>query len=312
MMHGLNLRMIKLNGPCMYKLFYSIFYVISLLPWRVLYFISDGISFILRRIVKYRVDVVDKNLAIAFPEKTIQERKKIAKDFYQQFTDSFIETIKLISLSEKELNKRFVSNIEVLNDLYKTGQPVQLLTGHFFNWEFANLGASNKSLYPFLVVYMPLKNKFFNKLIYDMRARFGSVLIPATNFRTQFHQYVTKGEPYALILAADQNPGNPLQSYWIPFFGKLTPFVKGPEKGGKLNNAAQVFAHFYRVKRGYYQLDFELITTSPNYYKDGELTALFVKVLEEKIKQKPLNYLWSHRRWKYDYDAALHENLVVK
>ena len=296
----------------MYYIIYPIFYLLSLLPWRVLYFISDGIAFLLRKLIKYRVKVVAQNLAIAFPEKSIQERNKIAKDFYQQFTDSFIETIKLISISEKELNKRFSANIAVLNDLYQTGQSVQVLTGHFFNWEFANLSISKDSQYPFLVVYMPLENKAFNKLIYDMRARFGSVLIPATNFRSQFHQYINNGDPYALVLAADQNPGKPLQSYWIPFFGKLTPFVKGPEKGGKLNNAAQVFAHFYRVKRGFYQLDFELITTRPNEYAEGALTASFAKMLEAKIKQQPVNYLWSHRRWKYNYDASLHEKLVVK
>ena len=310
MMLGLNLR--NINQYSMYFIIYPFFYLLSLLPYRVLYLIGDGVAFLLRKVIKYRVKVVDQNLAIAFPEKSMQERKQIAKAFYQQFTDSFLETIKLISISEKELNKRFTSNIQILNDLYKTGQSVQILTGHFFNWEFANLSVSKNSIYPFVAVYMPLENKAFNKLIYNMRSRFGSVMIPATNFKSQFHQYITKGDPYALVLAADQNPGKPLQSYWVPFFGKLVPFVKGPEKGGKLNNAAQVFAHFYRVKRGYYHLDFELLTTTPNDYADGTFTAKFVKVLEEKIRQAPFNYLWSHRRWKYNYDAALHEKLLVK
>ncbi|MEN9697508.1 MAG: hypothetical protein RLZ56_929 [Bacteroidota bacterium] len=294
-----------------YKLFYSFFYLFSLLPFRVLYLISDGIAFILRSVIKYRIEVVNHNLAIAFPEKTLQERAQIKKEFYQQFTDSFIETIKMLSMSERQFEKRFTSNVEVMNKLYATGQNVQLMAGHFFNWEFANWGASKYGHYPFIAVYMPLSNGAFDKLIYDLRARFGSILIPATSFRTQFHKYAKQGI-YAMALAADQNPSNPLQAYWVPFFGRLTPFIKGPEKGSKLNNTAQVFAHFYRTKRGYYHLEYEVMTTSPNYFKDGQLTLMFAKMLEEKIKQHPSNYLWSHRRWKYTYDANMHEQLVVK
>jgi KDO2-lipid IV(A) lauroyltransferase len=295
----------------MYFVIYSLLYLISLLPWRVLYIFSDGIAFLLKHVIKYRVDVVHQNLIIAFPNKTEKERKQIAYDFYQQFTDSFIETIKLLSISDKTFQKRFTSNVEVLNNLYPTGQSVQIMAGHFFNWEFANWGVAKYGKYPFLAVFMPLSNKVFSKLIYDLRARYGSILIPATNFRSQFHKYANEGS-YAMALAADQNPGNPLQAYWVNFFGRLTPFVKGPEKGAKLNNTAQVFVHFYRTKRGYYHSQYELMTISPNYFKDGQLTAIYVKVLEEKIKANPSNYLWSHRRWKYTYDAALHENLLVK
>jgi KDO2-lipid IV(A) lauroyltransferase len=295
----------------MYFIIYSLLYLVSLLPWRVLYIFSDGVAFLLKHVIKYRVDVVNQNLAIAFPHKTEKERNQIATRFYQQFTDSFIETIKLLSISDKTFEKRFTSNVHVLNDLYATGQSVQIMAGHFFNWEFANWGVAKYGKYPFIGVYMPLSNKAFNKIIYNLRARYRSILIPATNFRSQFHKYANEG-PYAMALAADQNPGNPLQAYWVNFFGRLTPFVKGPEKGAKLNNTAQVFVHFYRTKRGYYHSEYEVMTTSPNYFNDGQLTALYVKVLEDKIKLNPSNYLWSHRRWKYTYDAAIHAQLVVK
>jgi KDO2-lipid IV(A) lauroyltransferase len=295
----------------MYIIIYSFLYLISLLPWRILYLISDGIAFLLHRVFKYRLNVVNQNLAIAFPNKSIKERSEITKAFYQQFTDSFIETIKLLSVSDKTFSKRFTSNSEVLHDLYQSGQSVQLMAGHFFNWEFANWGAAKYGKYPFIGVYMPLTNKAFNKIILDLRSRYGSILIPATSFKTIFPKYIAQG-PYALALAADQNPGNPLQAYWVNFFGRPTPFVKGPEKGAKINNTAQVFANFYRTKRGFYHMQYEVMTTSPNYFKDGQLTAQFVRILEEKIKANPANYLWSHRRWRYEYDAAIHEKLLVK
>lgn len=294
----------------MYIIIYSLFYLLSLLPWRLFYVISDLIAFILEHIVRYRKDVIFKNLSIAFPKKTIEEKKKIAHQFYHNFTDSFVETIKLLSISDKTFQKRFTSNVEVLNNLYETGQNVQIMAGHFFNWEFANWGVAKYGKYPFIAVYMPLSNPYFNRLILNMRERYGSIMIAATNFRSQFHKYATEGK-YALALAADQNPGNPLSAYWVPFFGKLTPFVKGPEKGAKLNNTAQVFVHFYSTKRGYYHLQYEVMTTAPNYFKDGQLTMSYVKLLEEKIKLNPSNYLWSHRRWKFEFDAQVHGKLVV-
>ena len=295
----------------MYIVFYTFFYLISLLPWRVMYFISDGIAFILRKIIRYRVDVVNYNLSVAFPDKSAQERKKIAKKFYQQFTDSFIETIKILSISDKTFEKRYTSNIEVLDELYQSGQNIQYMAGHFFNWEFANWGVAKYGKCPFLAVYMPLSNKGFNKLIYNLRARYGSILIPATSFRNQFAKYVAKGQ-YGLALAADQNPGDPLQAYWINFFGRPTPFVKGPEKGAILNNTAQVFVHFYSTKRGYYHSHFEILTLHPKQYEEGQLTLEYVKLLEEKIKLNPSNYLWSHRRWKYTFDPAVHSHLLIK
>ena len=158
---------------------------------------------------------------------------------------------------------------------------------------------------------MPLSNGFFDKMILQMRARFGSIMIPATQFKSQFHQYANKG-PYVMALAADQNPSNPMKAFWVPFFGKNIPFVKGPEKGAILNNTAQVFVHFYSTKRGHYHSHYELMTTVPNYFKDGQLTALSVKTLEDKIKKEPANYLWSHRRWRYPYDASSYGHLVVE
>jgi KDO2-lipid IV(A) lauroyltransferase len=294
----------------MYKVVYAFFYLLSLLPWRIAYVVSDFMAFLLQYVVRYRKQVIEKNLIIAFPKKSALERKKIATKFYQNFTDSFIETIKLISISTAEFEKRFTSNVDVLNKLHETGQAVQIMAGHFFNWEFANWGVAKYGNYPFIAVYMPLSNPYINNIVLKMRERFGSIMIPATQFKTQFHKYATQGN-YAMALAADQNPGNPMSAFWVNFLGRRTPFVKGPEKGAKLNNTAQVFAYFYSTKRGYYHLQYEVMTTSPNYFKDGQLTALYVKILEEKIKQNPANYLWSHKRWKYEFDSQKHANLVV-
>ena len=294
----------------MYYIIYPILYLLSLLPWSALYFLSDGVYIILYYISGYRKEVVMNNLLIAFPEKTVKERITIAKEFYHNLTDTFIETIKLLSVSDKDFAKRYTSNSEIVADLFATGVNLQLQAGHFFNWEFVNLGESRHGKFPFVAVYMPLANKNFDKMICKLRSRYGTILVPAVDFKTKFHEYV-QGR-YTLGLAADQNPGNPLAAHWVNFFGRLTPFVTGPEKGAKLNNTPVLFGHFYKVRRGYYHTHLEIITTTPRDFENGQLTQLFASYVEKAIRVKPANYLWSHRRWKWEFDEEKYGHLAVK
>ncbi len=293
----------------MYYIVYGLFYVLSLLPWRVLYLLSDFFYLIVYYIVGYRKEVVMNNLSIAFPDKTLAERKKIAKEFYQQFTDTFIEVFKLISISEKELNKRFTADYSVINNIHSSGKNVQLLVGHFFNWEFANLAYSNNLLYKFLGVYMPIQNKVFDKIFYNYRKKFGTVLIPATEFKKNFSAY--SKEQYCLALVGDQNPGGPENAYWTSFFGRMTPFVKGPERSAKFDNTAVVLCNFYKIKRGYYRSDLKLLSEEPKTLPHGEITKQLAAFIEETVRQHPSGYLWSHKRWKYQFDEGKHSNLVV-
>ena len=73
----------------MYHLVYAFFYLLSLLPWCIAYIVSDFMAFLLQYVVRYRKQVIENNLMIAFPKISVQERKKIVTKFYQNFTDSF-------------------------------------------------------------------------------------------------------------------------------------------------------------------------------------------------------------------------------
>jgi Kdo2-lipid IVA lauroyltransferase/acyltransferase len=293
----------------MYQIVFGLLYLFSMLPFRVLYIFSDGIAFIVYYIIRYRRDVVANNLLIAFPEKTEAERKKIEKEFYKGFIDNFIETIKLFSMSAKELEKRFVGNFEVVNDLYATGKKVQLHSGHFFNWEFANAGYSHNFKYPLVTVYMPITNKILDRAFIYMRKRFGAILIPATDFSNAFLPY--SKTQYCLALVGDQNPGGPDKAYWTKFFGKMTPIVKGPERTAKISDTAVVMCNFYKVKRGYYRSDMVLLTTDPRNLPHGEITRQMMQFVEQSIRNNPSCYLWSHRRWKFAFDEEKFGKLVV-
>jgi KDO2-lipid IV(A) lauroyltransferase len=283
----------------MYYIVYGILYLVSLLPWFILYGLSDLLVIFIYHVIKYRRDVVLSNLAIAFPEKTENERKKIARDFYRLFTDTMVETIKLISLSKKDLQKKFTGDASPLNDVLDKGKNLQIHAMHNFNWEIANLNVVLQLKFPFLVVYMPIKNQIVEKITSDIRKRYGTILIAAPKFKSMFHQY--SHQPHILTLVADQNPGTPKNAFWLPFFGKMTPFVTGPEKGARINNTAVAFGNFYPIRRGHYGYEVKIATLNAAELPEGELTRQFVSYVEDCIRKHPENYLWSHRRWKHDY-----------
>lgn len=248
------------------------------------------------------------NLAIAFPEKSDEERKKIAKNFYRYFTDTMIESLKFISISKKQLLKRSTGTFDIINDLIDKGYNINLMAGHQFNWEYANLLYAINLKIPFVGIYMPVKNKAFDKIFFDMRSRYGTILISATDFKNKMHDVFKK--QYMLALAADQNPGAALSGYWLNFFGKPTPFVTGPEKGAIRNNAAVVYVGFKKIKRGHYHFETTLLTEQSANTKVGELTCMYRDVLEKTIKEDPANYLWSHRRFKFEWKEE-YRNLWV-
>lgn len=283
----------------MYYLIYIPLYLVSLLPWRVLYFFGDLVYGILYYILGYRKQVVMNNLLTAFPEKTEAERKKIAKEFYHNFVDNFIETIKFFSLSEKDFAKRFSCDVTPLDKAYASGKPIHIIGMHNFNWEFANWGMARLVKYPFVVIYMPVGNKTLDKIIMRMRMKFGTILIPATDFKRSYASYAKT--LHILVNVGDQSPGSPSNAFWLNFFGKPTAFVMGPEKGARVADATIVFGHFYKTKRGYYRADLEFVTSDPNSLPEGELMKRYVAYIEKCLRKVPSNYLWSHRRWKHEY-----------
>lgn len=293
----------------MYYLLYAFFYVLSLLPWSFIYFISDIAYCIIYYVIRYRRQIVLDNLTIAFPEKTEQEKQVIAKEFYHNFVDNFIEVIKMFSISKKELNQRFTGNFEILNEICASGKSVQVHLGHFFNWEFANIFFASNVVYPFLVVYMPIENKAIDKIFYKIRTRFGTHLIAATQYRKDFGPFAK--DKYALILVGDQNPANPDKSYWTEFFGRKVPVVKGPERGAVMNDNAIVMAKLTKIKRGFYNAHLELLTDEPTTLPEGEITKRMISFFEDSIREQPSNYLWSHRRWKWKFNPEKHSKLVI-
>lgn len=283
----------------MYYVVYGFLWLLSLLPLKALYFLSDAFYGLVFYVLRYRLDVVMNNLAIAFPEKTEKERRTIAKKFYHNFIDMSFETIKMLSVSEKTLEKRFTANWDLLNTLHATGKSVQLHVGHNFNWEWGNMIMTGKTNYKLLAVYMPFSNKVIEKLFYKLRTRNGATFLRATHMRLDFLPY--RNTQYLLGLVADQSPGDPNNAWWLDFFGRKTPFLKGPARAAQLNDTAIVFAFINKPRRGYYEAVFSPPVENVLSFSEKELTGMFAKYLEDVVRKYPDMWLWSHRRWKHEW-----------
>lgn len=280
----------------MYYLVYGLMYLLSLLPLKVLFVFSDIAYGILYYVIGYRKNVVLSNLAIAFPQKTENERRQIAKQFYRNFTDNFIETLKLLSADKSFINKHFTADYSVFEQVYGQGKKCQIHTGHSFNWEFVNLALAANIPQKLLTVYMPITNKLFERLFLKLRSTTGAGLLPATRIRASILPW--RNTQYALALVSDQSPAEPTNAYWVNFFGRPTAFLRAPENGARVANLPVIFCYFIKKKRGYYEGVFEMGETHPASLEKGELTKKYAAYLERYISQYPANYLWSHRRWK--------------
>ena len=283
----------------MYYFLYPILWLISLLPFPVLYAFSDLIHFLVFRVFGYRKKVVLGNLRIAFPEKSERERLAIARQFYQNLVDTFVESIKFITLSEQAALKRSSADFSVMDQALSTGRPVYALGCHQFNWEYVNVLFPLHLRVPFIGVYMPIANRALDRIFYDFRKRYGTVLVAATEFKER-REELLKGQ-YVLALAADQNPGHPANAFWMPFFGKPAPFVTGPANGAIRSDAVVVMAEMKRIRRGHYHFGIRIMAQHVRDMEPKHLAALYRDELERVIRQDPANYLWSHRRWKYEW-----------
>ncbi len=283
----------------MYYLIYIVFYTLSLLPLAVLYRLSDFLYFLLYHVVRYRIAVTRQNLQLSFPDKTEQEREAIARRYYRNLCDSILETIKLISISKAELNKRVACNWEAFDEMTRQNRNGQAYMSHQFNWEWATVLCNWRAPRRFTGLYMPLNNKAFDRLYLKLRGRSGTKLIPVQDMQKEMSAVQQEKILWGFI--ADQNPSDPKRVSWNDFLHRKTAFFKGPEFVARRYDNLVYFGEIIRLKRGYYEINMKLAFDHPRNTTDGEITEAYVRHLEQSIKRQPENWVWSHRRWKHQF-----------
>lgn len=271
-------------------------YLISLLPYRVLWVLSDVLYIILVKILGYRKDVTHKNLLKAFPEKTEEERKEIARQFYHFLCDQVMIGIKAFTTSGKSIMSRCsFTDTEVVEKYKREGKKILFVLGHYGMWEISGSAFGMYFNIDLSIAYKPLANKYFNKFVVRYRSRFGNKLI-AKRELLRYLDYQKDNATY-LALIADQSP-NPKEHYWVNFLGRETAVVTGMEKIARLYDFTVVYAGLQDAGRGRNLIRFKLLTENPRELPVKRLTELYMQELETDIRNKPFPYLWSHKRWK--------------
>lgn len=282
-----------------YHILFFLLYLLSLLPMRLLYLLSDGLFFPLFHIVKYRRKVVEKQLDECFPEKSMQERRAIERQFYHFFCDYLVEVIKLFSISKKEMMRRmkFVG-IEQVREELKDKKFCFLYLGHYCNWEYI---ASLSYWLPEIhcgQIYHRIYNQAFDELFLKLRGQFGGESILMKDTLRRILTLRNQEKKVMIGFIADQLPKWENMHHWTTFLNHDTSFFIGAERIAKQVDAALYYVDVERVKRGYYQVRFRLMTLHPKEFPDYELTDQYARLLEESICRQPAYWLWTHKRWK--------------
>jgi KDO2-lipid IV(A) lauroyltransferase len=291
----------RLSGIYSYPLLVLI-YGISYLPLPVLYFISDFLYIFLYRIFAYRVKVCNGNIKRALPTKTDAEIKVIEKQFYRHLCDVIVETIKSFTITHKELKKRMrLLNPEILADVYQTNRKMIAVTGHYGNWEWAAITLPFQSQYNAQGVYLAIKNPVINRAMIKSRSRFGIDLLEAGKI---FQELENRKSILSITgFIADQSPSKPEKGIWMHFLNQETVVASGTERYATIHEMAVAFGKIRKIKRGYYTLEYELVTENAAEEKAGTVTQKHTQILEKIIQEEPQFWLWSHKRWKHKRPA---------
>ena len=281
-----------------YRIIKKLLWVVSLLPFGVLYALSDFCCLFVRRF--YRTQVVRENLRTAFPEKSEDELRRIEKKFYHQFCDNFVEDIKMLSISKEETMRRMTfSGLDEIKRRHDAGQPLHFLyLSHFGNWEW--ISSINYSMQPWgtsAQIYHHIYNKVMNQLFLDLRGQYGGVNIEMKETFRRILQLRKEGKNYTIGFISDQQPKWSSIHHFVPFLNHDTAVFIGAEHIARKVDAFLMYGRMSRPKRGYYHLDIIPMEDHPATLPENTMTDWSFRLLEADIKEHPEMWLWTHKRW---------------
>jgi KDO2-lipid IV(A) lauroyltransferase len=282
-----------------FLLAYPFLWLISRLPFPMLYLLSDGVFYLVYKLIRYRRKVVRQNLLLVFPDRSEEERHVIERRFYSHLCDMFLEMVKTFGISEKELQKRFTfSNLEVIHGLEAQNKSIMLLAPHYASWEWAfvlDLYVKGEAF----AVYQPLNNEYFDRWVRRVRKKFGTTLISTRETRELIAKNKAKGKLSFYGMLSDQSPMIQRAKYWGPFMGITVPMHTGAESLCKKQDIPAIYMKVSKVRRGYYQASFKVLAENPTEIPDFGITDAFFREVENSIREAPEYYFWTHKRWKH-------------
>ena len=273
--------------------------LISYLPLKVLYVLFYPFYLVITYIIKYRKAITLENLALSFPKKSHKEVFTLYKLYQKHLSDLGAEIVKMLSVSKKNIAKRYrCVNPEVVNQFYRQGKSVILMSSHYNNWEWMVLRLNDMFLHHGIGVGKANTNKVFEQWINKKRTRFGTEVVFADVVRNTFEQNSQQNKLCAYMMLSDQSPSDLKKSYITTFLNQESCMIYGAEYFAKKYDLPVIYYEVIKVKRGFYNIELELITENPQEAASGEIIEKYVQLLEKTIRKAPQYWLWSHRRWK--------------
>lgn len=277
--------------------YYGLIIPLSRLPFGVLYALSDALAFLMYYVVGYRKKVVMENLRNSFPNKSEEERIRIAKKFYSHFCDLALESLKMFTISEKDARERMVySNTEVAKKYYDQGKSLIVAMAHYNNWEMVAVTVDQAIPQQGYAIYKPLTNEFFDKKMLTSRQKYGLKMILNKRVKRDFEEM--KNDLTATFFLIDQAPSYHSTPHWMTFLNQETGVLLGTERYSNDYDFPVVFLEVEKARRGYYTARFVDVFSEPRATKEGEITEKVTQLLEAQIVRQPEFWLWSHKRWK--------------
>lgn len=278
---------------------YPFLWGISKFPFRVLYWVSDFVFFLLYRVIRYRRKVVRENLLLVFPEKSEKERRLIERKFYAHLCDMFLEMVKTMGMSQEQMQRRFTySDLDILEDLELQNKSIMLMYPHYASWEWT------MTLDPHVrskgyAIYQRINNKYFDRWLREVRAKLGTTLIQTKDTPGIILKNKKRGQLATYAILSDQSPMPIKARHWAPFMGVMVPMHVGAESLSKRMDLPVVYLRVRKPARGYYEGSFKLLAEYPKEVPDYELTEAFFREVEHSIREAPEFYFWTHKRWKH-------------
>jgi KDO2-lipid IV(A) lauroyltransferase len=282
-----------------YYILLTVWYLLSLFPLWIHYLLSDLLYLIGYKLFGYRKAVVKSNLASAFPEKSKDELLQIERGYYHFLGDYLAESVKLMTISKKSLKKRLVfKGTEVINEIVESGQSCAVYLGHYCNWEWITslpLWVTPKAHCG--QIYHPLENQVADLIFLRLRQRMGAECIAMQDTLRKVLEYENQNQPIVIGYISDQKPFWNNIHHWVDFLHHDTPVLTGTERIARRMNHAVFYLDVRRLRRGYYEAEFKLITREPQQMPEFKLTDIYYQMLEASIHREPEFWLWSHKRW---------------
>ena len=282
-----------------YILIYPILWIVSMLPFRILYFVSDLLYILMYYVIGYRKKVVKENLNLVFPNKSEAELRTVLKKFYHHLCDMVVESIKSMNISIDSMKSRYkFNNLDIITGYEKQNKSIILMCAHYGSWEWIFI-LQTYTTHRSYAIYKRLQNKYFDRLVKSIRARYNSYLITTKETFSVMEEAKKNGVLSMSGFASDQSPKIDKARYWADFMGINVPVHTGAEALAKKLDMPVVFFSVKRIKRGYYEATFQTLAEKPKSFNDYEITDRFLKLVEAQINEAPEYYLWTHKRWKH-------------